>query len=925
MKRIKWIVCVLMALALLLAGVGCGNGGNLFDFDPSDIKTEEDYENMLKDLTEQPEPADVDEYSVHEDGGLIYNPISRSLSDGQKRGFGETRKGELKLGGNTLKYEIPSGVNAYEAIPIRYELTFASGQEMPVHVEATAFEEADASEGKWFDLALPGKTDLEWEYLGYVAGFETGERHVLAADYSDEPASAYPGYETTELRRSGVVEAADYHWFRFRYTNVGDTILDPEGAGGMQFEPVLYERKENGNFTKVGVPYNKYYRITEYIYPGESREMWIAFGPHVDTPNMGWGLEEGDYQIQLKAVYRSDRSNPEDYATTQYGGYEMSNSTFDFSVRAAAQQTEPNAVQKGRFQSGIHNTWLHTFEEFMTSYETWTKNSGTVSGTLYLQVAPFTEQVVLKLITTDPLGLASIALPVEVSTDHLSLELNTSNPYWTVREDGTRFPVIVSQSQADMRGNIQLSPYPEEQIVQDLMDMQSCGVNMVSTTAMPWLYDINGTYRTVQSDKVINPQGDAYKFMLDALRELGIEVEAIGNYPFGRTTVGNVARWAGGAQYTIANAYPGWGCEASPSDPNLADAVFIQSDYQFKRWGDNYFTAGNGFSPLTFEDTRGWMRIDMNTRFPIGEAGKEAFQKWAIDFYGSMTKLNEAWGTEYAYLTEIDPEEGQVAESNGQLFAYNNPANPFHNWSAPVTALDVWRTVERVNNYRDVMEKYSSEVPNAKVGIRTEGANWLVAGIPSDTANSHYRHIYYSQRMNGMIAEIVQVSGLVLSHADYQTLPYTPDEVRELTRASVAQGIIPMHIPQFCNMRDIAVNRFYGNNFTDVYNLKTSRRGAFIHTLSALYPWFAATYEEGGVPGILWQDYECDGYATETQKKEMKFFLEKLEETLATPEGVRWKTEFTAKDEQYKTNSLKLNSYDPEYVRKVIQRMQNSL
>ena len=57
--------------------------------------------------------------------------------------------------------------------------------------------------------------------------------------------------------------------------------------------------------------------------------------------------------------------------------------------------------------------------------------------------------------------------------------------------------------------------------------------------------------------------------------------------------------------------------------------------------------------------------------------------------------------------------------------------------------------------------------------------------------------------------------------------------------------------------------------------------------LTALYPWFKAMYEEGGIPGILWEDYQCDGFATETQKREMRLFREQLGAALSTPQAKR--------------------------------------
>jgi hypothetical protein len=49
-----------------------------------------------------------------------------------------------------------------------------------------------------------------------------------------------------------------------------------------------------------------------------------------------------------------------------------------------------------------------------------------------------------------------------------------------------------------------------------------------------------------------------------------------------------------------------------------------------------------------------------------------------------------------------------------------------------------------------------------------------------------------------------------------------------------------------------------------------------MHRLTALYPWFKNVCEEGGVPGILWEDYRYYGYATETKKREIRFLKQKL-------------------------------------------------
>lgn len=77
------------------------------------------------------------------------------------------------------------------------------------------------------------------------------------------------------------------------------------------------------------------------------------------------------------------------------------------------------------------------------------------------------------------------------------------------------------------------------------------------------------------------------------------------------------------------------------------------------------------------------------------------------------------------------------------------------------------------------------------------------------------------------------------------------------------------------------MNSQYGRDkFMTDYNIDGSHGtvlGAYVITQAALFPWFKAMYEAGGVPGILWQDYLCNGMCTATQYKELKFFHKKIE------------------------------------------------
>jgi hypothetical protein len=142
-------------------------------------------------------------------------------------------------------------------------------------------------------------------------------------------------------------------------------------------------------------------------------------------------------------------------------------------------------------------------------------------------------------------------------------------------------------------------------------------------------------------------------------------------------------------------------------------------------------------------------------------------------------------------------------------------------------------------------------------------------------------------------------------------LPYTPSELRRLVGMTVGQGITPAWLPQFDNMRDIAINRQYGSDYQVHYNLTEPRKGYMMHCLVALYPWFTAVYEEGGIPGILWEDYQCDGFASETQKREMRLFKERLTEAMSTPEAVRACTEnVKAPPNEWRKGSRAMRSYE---------------
>ena len=826
-----------------------------------------------------PPAAPISSYPIHADGGLIYNPLSKDAPE-QARGARGTRR-EISMDGYKLTAAVPEKAGGYDVVAVPYRLTWTGAAKFPLAVEAAASEDETRRKGRdLFDLALPGKLDLAVEYLGSItAHMKPGARHNLAPDMSDKP-GVYPAFERRPMVCSGVVESGDIVWFRFRVKNTGNTILKAEGFGGWGLYPELCTRDAKGALKLYSHHYNLYIRDRKALYPGESHDFWVNF-TSAETMD-SYRIPPGEYSISFRAYYRC------------YKGWFDWVNMWEGAWMYLAQMpitlaTEPRPAPVAPLQVTMTDggdpdkltRYIHTFEEFMTAFDCWQSapaGEHSVSGTLHVQVAPWTKEIVVKLIGTGPVRCRTQAFPVNVDSSglHLKPKLTPGN---CMIENGKREPVVYSQLMSDMRANIQVSPWPEDYIVTDIRRMRECGVNVCATTAMPWLYtDFWNPHE--------NHTGDAMKYSLDVARKEGMKLEAWGSYPFDRSTVADIYKALTGNTVRLdvynSDGYPA----VSHADPNIAIANAAIWLYQFRRWGDAYAQFESGSIPFGTEDTRGWMREDVDIRFPIGELSKKAFRDWLAVKYAKIEALNAAWATMYAGFDAIDPETSGAVNMFGHRWEYRNGTMPFHDWNRPMADYDEFRTDMRIKNYSESLALIRREVPQAAMLLRTEGANAIVDGLDPADPNPHMRHAYYSQRRVAAIGGMIGDSRAFAYHSDYTTLPYTPTEIRRLTRMGVAQGIIPAWLPQFDNMRDIAVNSRYGIDFQVNYNVDSPVKGAMMHVLTPVFPWFQAVIEEGGIPGVTWEDLQCDGFVTETQEREMLFFKEKLQEYLHSPAGI---------------------------------------
>lgn len=276
-------------------------------------------------------------------------------------------------------------------------------------------------------------------------------------------------------------------------------------------------------------------RLSCNICPDESGKIWFNFvsGEGAVTSH-GFGLQPGHYKIATDCVARYEAAF--DWIINIWAGRPVQTDEWAFEVaeKGAAQEPLPivRVVSDVGGQSKM-NRWLHTFEEFQTSFETHLAGipKDGVEGTFYLQVAPWNRDVPLKLIAGDIASLRTVRVPISAESDSLKINFKPTdrNLTWNGKE---WTPIVATQTMSDMRANIQMGPKVEPTIRQDLAAMKDHGITLVTTTAMPWLYDFIGRpYIQAQPTPNTNPNGDALKCYLDLARIDGPRIEAWSDYP----------------------------------------------------------------------------------------------------------------------------------------------------------------------------------------------------------------------------------------------------------------------------------------------------------------------------------------------------------------------------------------------------------
>lgn len=867
-----------------------------------------DVDSILETYGQVIEPSDVELAEITESGTMVYTPLSDAAAEtGTLHKYDNAEKvtGTLELDGTVLHYSMPTNVTAYDMIPIEYSVSslFPAG----VHFSANTFEETDRyaePDAEYYDCNIPNNVDLEITYNGYVIGNNAdGYAPTWKYNYEDIQGTQYPAYDTSELIRSGTMPAGnDYLWLNFSFKNIGDTILDGEGNGSFMFEPLLYKKNAQGKWeqtSSIGTV-NRFERLYDYLYPGEEGDVWLL----CLTDSNSYVYSKGEYRLTLRCDLRNERDGT-NWQENFSQGRAVMDASFDFTVTADGTMTEPGPITYVHYDTNVRNAWLASFEEFQSSFQLldWVSSdeASPTTGVMYVQPSPWSETVTLKISHGNFDGIDAVHIPITVESDSLSIELNPYNNNYHINEDGTREPILMTQSMIDMRGNVQMGPDALSTGVNDLLNMKDAGINMLNST-MAYAYDFK-LY-------------DSYKFMMDCSRVLGFDFEAFSHYPYNYSPA--LSKAAVITRGNIPNPTIG---SFGYSGMNQANGILAK--FNIIRYGDLLWTNGDGVLPIAAEDTRGWLTITHDWRFGIAtDQAIYQYQDWLKTVYTDITELNAAYGSNYGSFDEIDPRtEGMYEDTHMGAYTHTASTGVFQEHTRAMAELDVYRTLARINDYKEMLATTDANDTETKFWIRYEGSTYLAAGIDPNTTNPLYRQYYWEQRRNALIPELLAASDVVFGGSNYDWYPASPTEVYEMTKHSTQSGMTISRLGAPARLGDYVINTTYGDpSFVDDLNLAdTSLKGVKIDCTRALYPYLKAIYEGGGIPGVMWQDYHCEAFITSTQYKELQFYTQKIQEMLATEDGKEWATNFESPARNFEEDTLTLWSYPQEYIEMVLE------
>ena len=469
----------------------------------------------------------------------------------------------IEFGGISLRFSVPSKVQAYDVLTVRCELT-GKGD---IAVQAVATNSPACA--KYFDSALPHKIAYRFEYL-------------------------------KEDLYNGTV----------RITNIGDTIWKANGYGE----------------TRLGDFLGPYVFLGSDLVPGESVTR--------DFPMERLRPEKGRQRERVFAlvVDREDSRRPPE-------------GVIKLELPVAEYEPGFSTEKEGEFSP---KPLLDSFDEFGHAFALLrsAKEGGRATARLNVQVPPWADRLVIRLIKDG--AMKSATIPLSVSQDSLRLD-GKPTTRWTI--DGK--PIFVE------------SGWPQigsDEIPSQREKMGGDNVVLVSRAEM----DPNSNWLRVAKEKGIKtiPISIGYVRLQGIGRIAGVELMP-GAPP----------------QYEIERV--------DALDPNFPKAMADVVDKVYAAAKNVLYRTADGKIPMCLSEEQSYGYPWAEPYPPRWGGGTPqdvaAFRVSLREKYGTIESLNKKWKTAYKSFEEIDPSPICSMGTAGY-------PDPWKEWGPAIEDFDVFRS-----------------------------------------------------------------------------------------------------------------------------------------------------------------------------------------------------------------------------------------
>ena len=420
----------------------------------------------------------------------------------------------------------------------------------------------------------------------------------------------------------------------FKVTNVGDTIWKAAGYGQVYLASRLFREA----YIMSDLAPEEFVTRTFPMRRLTSRnDRQRRFSMHIERNRLRGPTQQSRFELSLK-----------DFAPGQ--------STTSETV------LEPNAL-------------LDSFDEFGHAFARYELKGKPIEAELKVQVPPWADRLVIRLIKNGEMKSAS--MPLKVSQDSLKFK-GKPNTRWTL--NGKPILIIV---------NVPTDEIPT------LREKYGGADNIVLTT-----------------DWTFNPDSS----WLKAIRDYGFKIFPYSLFYVRLQMAANMT-----GRPLMQNAYKNEGMQRVDAlDPDFAKAAADVVDRLYESAKDVLYRTADGKVPicLSGEQSYGypWAKPYPSRWGGGSPQDVSAFRIWLNDKYGEIEKLNETWKTQYKGFEEIDPSPICGVD----IVDY---PDPWKEWGPAIEDFDLFRSKIHGEFWAKAVAEIKSRHPDVLCGMNFYGGN----------------------------------------------------------------------------------------------------------------------------------------------------------------------------------------------------------